>query len=876
VNLVCDNGQCRVASRCPGPGLAGVAIECLSHQACVDGGPDADSSCLDMCDPGFVWDGVACAEQVAPQTCLNDPSDPNARGDDCAAGEHRACAIVDAAAVCSDCLPDWVPLEGACVPRVTCAELACNGRYNRDCVFGDANTHETCGGCKTGYLPEAMDCGRDICPCVANGAASCDPAAPGADYIGDDCEAAHRPCVPPSADRPAAYCGESCEQRPGASFIWNPARQVCEPRVTCETAESVGCDALRRECDGADLSRHAACTACAPGYASPDGGRQCAPIVACGPDSCPAGRSCRVIDGQIDCTGVEVCDRRTQVEVAGGGCIDGCAPCPAAAGLTGLLASGENPGCLCESQPGFAINENNLPVNCDKDGDLFMNVEAYSRLHFGEGQADARAATVRREARCVEHRIREFRLIPESDPVHATRDVPISSLVPNRDFVPLVETSRNDREDRLANERQDAPNYPGGHEFDPRELNPLVKFCASPSADYNDNGVPDVRDIGLPGQEHGLPLEVAAAYFQMSFFAETHTMTFDNWDAPSQIIVRERPRLDGGADSVPFSGDGGSEFWRQCLRRRDSLADDPDLASTTPGLDFATFVEPQGHTGMTHHSQFKCLVATPPGDVRLRGDTEAPPYVDLNELETRYIPQTCSVVPNRAGAFECSPAVGPVGADTALWGIVRHIDYGNDATVVCRDPVTGRDDSSVCGGMECRDGLCVDPNLGGEYVRGCVNECEELRLGNFALGDPAACGVGVGVSGDETGYIAATCPQFDVCTGFADARFACQGLALQYGRLACGCGLNYTGERCEASCPDSELVYSAGFNIATREGVWMCASIAGSEGKTMDSGGNGGIVLEGAVPLSAVDRSLESVSPGCADNDPATPCIRLQ
>jgi len=188
------------------------------------------------------------------------------------------------------------------------------------------------------------------------------------------------------------------------------------------------------------------------------------------------------------------------------------------------------------------------------------------------------------------------------------------------------------------------------------------------------------------------------------------------------------------------------------------------------------------------------------------------------------------------------------------WALVPYTPYGGQPTVACADQ-NGNDDNSRCApNVECLGGYCQDPTLVLGYTRGCVNECEEIDW----------------LNGHNAEYVQSTCGQYRAPSeaGAIDPRFAC-GVAPfspgggfpavpDSGRLVCGCALSYGGEACSIGCGsagiDGDVLVSDDFNLATRDGDWLCASFSAAD-PAPQTDAAGMFSLTGRTPLSPVMRT---------------------
>jgi hypothetical protein len=528
--------------------------------------------------------------------------------------------------------------------------------------------------------------------------------------------------------------------------------------------------------------------------------------------------------------------------------------------------------CICETRLGFFWRTGNGAdaIACDEDGDGWISQSAWAATR----SPDARLAE---QARCDVRRVDRFILRPEQG-----ANIVVSTQAEfGAPFVPLVETDRNDRQGEF--DRSAATDHPpyfnppalGGRQLRVEEVNPLTKFCVDERADFNDDGRPDVAQGQNSAPGNRLQDAVAnAVAARLAYFAELHTAAYVAPGAGQVFgtyVIAERSRMMGGSatDSVAFTpGPSSGEYWRECHRYQDTAVASVRNGEPKAGYDFSQYYDAARREGMVHHSQFKCLDVVRPDRPELLGASERLHMVSSDVASQRYAFQGCQAGLDGPGVLDGTLPVNPWNVafhcesllpddrsfqldGFVAWAIVPYAPYGGHPTVRCADE-NGIDDNGRCAdGIRCIDGYCQDPELVRPYTRGCVNECAELDWL-------------VGYDGD---YVSSVCPQY---RSGEDPRFAC-GVAPfspgggapavpDSGRLVCGCALSYGGEACSIGCGsaaagiDGDVLVSGDFNLATRDGDWICASFSAADSEpVVDAAGE--YSLSGRVTLSPISRT---------------------
>ncbi|MHC4836860.1 MAG: MopE-related protein, partial [Planctomycetota bacterium] len=788
-DLVCDGRDrtCRVAVACD-------ELECPPHRLCVEAADGRDAYCSDSCEAGWTFSRVSSTCAPLPPSCdpesvtsivadceaaqrecveiagrgrcgacvegfVNDGEDPggacvpapvcddevvagctaegrvcregtcaeclpshledgdvcvptNCGGEGVAGGIGDACAALMRAceassvegptgdievAACGACLTAHLPTDpvdpdaGACRPVETCASLAC-GEKSRLCVAGDTETDATCGVCRAGFRDIGGRC-RPIEGAFCEGEG--DPA-----NIAPDCAADGRVCDP--AGPLGARCGDCMEGR-----VPHPDTGECVEPMDCAT---LGCEAEGRACAE---SPTAVCEGCLDHLVEDDAGF-CREPFTCGDLSC----------GRLECQEAPmgaIADARCVTPCREDQLWNGreCAPCPPCDG-EGLVGVERRPTlagwCICETEPGWFYSTANEvgPVPCDSDGDGWVRENARQVFESGD-------AVLIDNARCALREIDRVVLRDEADAVVETvlLDAPL----------PLYESVRNDddatlREDWARAELPDDAWGPEGVGVSAALLNPFTKLCHDPRADYNHNGHADAYEYGSAPLSPGFRAD-QRPFNTFSYFLELHRGWFEPLGGdPDQGAwhIAERTRAASDTTPVPIRYAGDADWWQSCTRRAD-----PDLDQEPPiGMDFRA-------EGLTHHSQFKCVVVRDVPDAAqplemTPADAEA--RFELNDCVASEAPTPGEGTNPAEPAVTCAPRATAPPPGTALWGAV---------------PYAGYQSNPVHAG----------------YAGGCVNTCAEAMYRHAANENDLMCpGLPVNVP-------------------------ACLGLDADFGRLEC-------------------------------------------------------------------------------------------
>ncbi|NOZ87436.1 MAG: hypothetical protein GXP49_14425 [Deltaproteobacteria bacterium] len=903
-DLVCDQDDknCRKAKKCED-------LSCADHQACQEGDPGKDATCLEECDDGWRWNqqSSACDE-------LNcKASDPNSIADDCAS-KNRTCQEQQAGgAVCGACLTGFTDLGGSldtCRAVLTCDDQGCSTK-NRECTPEGDHQDAACGDCLTGFTDEGgtLDACRTVLTCDDQGCAAkhrdctpgtdhqdaqcgsclenyseaggecyevnCDDGAPAS--ILSQCDADFRECV--KDETGGAHCG-LC--KPG--YAENESHE-CQETMNCDINDpnhNLDCESLNRVCvDNGDFDE---CGECKEGTAQdPNDPNKCIPPITCADIECGDQFCIEGGPGENAHCESNQCSNGQAYSEWSSKCVD-CPACdPNVDGNTGRVwpyTLKDSNRCICETKDGYYWSEGSErgPKPCDLDQDGWLRAPARDAVNSGD-------PAISQNARCVLRKVDRFVLenelgqrkeifLCDGDPLFAEdpADCPSGTRT-----IDLYETIRNDDQVTLESDTTVAPYYEQGGKgraLRAEEVNSLTKACISVAADYNDNGISDISEW------HGMPVASLGAdeyvFVNFSYYIELYRSWYEAGSTSllkGQYVISERKRCLAGDLALTYGDQGTSDYWRECTRSRDaSYSGKGDPQSPDFGMDFArwscsestgscpvppppTLEESQGGAipkhgfcevpepptdgvwrGMSHHSQFKCvLVSTdppnnPPTELRL----------DPSVFGTEYAFNTCHVkCPD--GDDICTsdcPDGDPRCATSSEY----------DTSVQPASPVlecelqAGAPDNGSIGFAL----VLFTSNTGGtSYVRGCIDEWSPTTV------------TGDGTSDPEVSAWRSLCPGWSANPAGATGK----GSSGNFGKLQCGCTENYGGPSCDLGCPDPLLhvQYIDGeYHGTPREGFWMCGDFSGSSYTSLDpeygpalvgKDGNGGVyVLKGEVP----------------------------
>jgi hypothetical protein len=748
--------------------------------------------------------------------------------------------------VCRDCPPDQAgcPCAGnVCEGGLVCDAGAC--RAVIDCDAAGCVEFQQCEPAAPGQDARCLeactddrvfdaDAGRCVEP-----AATCDPDVPGS--IAATCADARRECLQMEA---GATCGACLE-----GLIEENERCIPDPRASCvpDDPQSIleDCAATNREC--VDNGDGAVCGGCQEGFVLDPANDVCTAIDDFGAcddiADCPEGLNCTARQPAEEprclpaaCAEGETFDLRLQECTGRCGCD--------APGLTGAPwpVTDWNGDCVCETEPGFFFNTSagsRTAEPCDADGDGWTRRSAFAHITAAD---DA----VRLNARCDLRTVDTFVLVNEYG---QQLDLTVATLTNGvRTFEPMYETDESD-DDAEALERQSVA-Y-GARRFQASELNALTKACVSTRDDYNDNGISDVREHqrAQPDPQRAWMATFVAA----SYFVELNT---GRWEAADdsehgRYIITERSRCDAGfalgydASEGPYSA--------SCARRRDrgyapaepvgydfqrwSCAN-PDgacapllppvpavsLDSIPPhGLCEERGEDPEEWRGMGHASQFKC--------VEIVADQEA----DLEVWQRhRNALQLSADGQGRLSLNAC--ALDPAAA-------APEVANPTDPQVSCNSEVAEvtADREALIGTVGLVAVRFEQYGAPAEYTGGCIDEAAEWPQ---------------------------LCPGFDPDVPEATVK---EGNAGNFGKIICGCGLNYGGLECDRGCPDEQLhvggtndtpgcvngycVVAPNGEDGGRSGTWLCGGFVNTSYQEADPELGG--VLQGEGVLQVGEEALQ-------------------
>ncbi len=802
--LVCEQDLC-AEPQCP-PG----ALDCpCDGDTCDDGLTCMDSTCVPVpeCPPGSLdcpCDGGACDD---PLVCIND--------------------------VCRDCPTDTAGCpcpEGACGGGLVCARGAC--REAVPCAAAGCGPFQQCQEAADGadaVCLEACADGFDWDPVAAacvEQPPTCAPDAPTS--IAAACAAENRTCV----EDQGAACGACLpghREEAGACVIDDRAN--CDDDPNDAHSIAVDCELAQREC--VPSAEGAACGACLAGLVddpSTGGCRAIDTFAECDvEDDCAEGLICSARAPAADARCLPAaCGEGEAFDLGAGGCTDRC-DCRGE-GLTGRPwpVTDWNGDCVCETVDGYFFNTaagSRRAELCDADEDGWTRRSAFSHIESPD-------EAVRLNARCPLRTIDRVVLVNEAgQSLELTVDTLSGGLARAE---ALYETDESDDEAETF-ERQSAA-Y-GERRFHAAELNPLTKACVSALDDFNDNGVSDVREHhrAAPGAQR----EWMATFVAAGYFVELYTGRFvppAAGEAHGRYVIAERSRC-AGEVAVGYGPDAGP-YGASCWRRRDASY----LAREPVGHDFQRWscAAPDGD----------CPVQAPPAPARSLD--VIPPHAVCDDLPLEQLGAWRGM--GHASQFKCVEIVEDREAQLEPFQRRRRdlVGVGGDAR-----HVLNRCELNVCGAGE--EG-CFEAEADGERANPAQ---PQLNCGaETVIADPATLVGRVGFAAlrfetydraaeyaggciDEATEWSQLCPGFDPAVPGATVGL---GNPHDFGKLLCGCGLNYGGIACDRGCPDEQLHVGGtapldapgcfdGYCAVTpdedgldggRRGVWMCGGFAAS------------------------------------------------
>jgi hypothetical protein len=391
--------------------------------------------------------------------------------------------------------------------------------------------------------------------------------------------------------------------------------------------DALGCDAMHRTC--ATLPTPHCDDACVSGYVWDPILMACRTPKKCADLACPADQAC------VEATPTQDAYCQSPQCSAGQGwdlstktcrpCSGGVSPTCNQIGETGhviVTESRDGASCVCETTDGYYVAPGApAAFPCDADGDGWVRDEAQPSIEGAN-------LVLRLNARCHVRRVKQVVLKNEAGESLIAEDFSAQFGDPSSGIergLPLYESARNDG----APSAGSLPDYPG-RRLTPAEVNSFTKACAPDVArdDFNDNGVADVHEWSASSvtlsRSGGVSQELSdyyGKYARLSYFTELHVGWYENGIYP----IVERPRIATPDRAVPIvygpASDAGTSYSQQCKRHVDSLYRWSSVPGSVPmrlspntiGGDFAEFGDLQW-SGMTHHSQYKCVVLVNEGD----------------------------------------------------------------------------------------------------------------------------------------------------------------------------------------------------------------------------------------------------------------------
>lgn len=871
--LVCDPQEelCRLPLGC-------VDLTCGDQQRCGQT-PGQDAACLEECLPGFVWDGAQgrCVAD-GPSNCQE--GSPDSLAEDCEA-LSRACVEEDGGARCGDCLDGTTDEGGAlatCRPVVDCAALACEAQ-NRLCAQPNPRADALCGDCAPGFEEQQG-------ACVALGQTTClDDGSAGS--LADDCAALGRACEEPVAGQ--ARCA-GCLSDLIPSDLDDP-QSLCRAPITCQDRAqqpALACDPGLR-CVQLDPAQDSACQT----RLCPDDAAFNATTQRC--EVC-------VIPQRCDATGET--GSYAELRTEDGQCV-----------------------CETEQGFYADLGEAARARRCDRDGDGWVGLPALEALESLDPviRENARCELSYIDRFVLQNewgQRKELYACQGAEPLAEGCAVNQRLLLPlvepkALDDANAFDTLARDEPNRLPRFQVGAGNGLRGRALRTEELNPLTKACVGPNGDFNLNGYPDRSEFHGQATANGLA-EPLRPFPSLAFFMELHRSWFEPSDdaqgcEPGQrcgrYVIAERSRRelneDGelsfplGYGSAEGMGEGRSEYWRDCTRSRDSAFTSDPQAEEPMGSDFGrwtcagasgTCATPPAPPllvgpveavplhglgdfdaldpalpwrGMTHASQFKCVLVDNTINLNDPGRRQAQHRLHRNELfdgasNAPWVAQRCAPAcpdndPTCAGdcpgidcdqaTEDCScrasdeePSQGPNPHAPRLR--CEPVDTQGEWSDVQENVVVLAAARYLHG-----DGRDIDQ----DYVRGCINEWRPR---------PDA---------------QAITPWRSLCPGYVERPGAINGLAnpADFGKLLCGCSVNHGGITCEDGCSQplyggnaDDLLCQAFYGYCPvlprdeggRSGAWICGSVGTTYSPNPVLQG-GGLKLQGEVTHEPLRRT---------------------
>ena len=725
-----------------------------------------------------------------------------------------------------------------CRAFLTCTDLDCPS-LNRECIEGDSSNDASCDACIDGFTEGSAGCVEANCVAGSEGS------------LVESCATEFRSCTDP--DDGVAHCGD-CLQ----SYSEN-TNQQCQAEHSCD-ATDLNCLGANRLCAGEAPLQY--CGDCIegtiPSAADPDvcvTPVNCAELD-CGDDFCIEGGP-----GESASCISPSCGSQQAYSAFSGGCVDCDVNCSDNDGETGRIwpiTPSDSTLCICETANNFFWDVGDRQAQyCDADGDGWVRSAARVAVESSD-------QALRENARCHVRTIDRFVLQNElkqrktiylcqgpepftDDPAQCATPAPLA----------LFETWRNDDQNRIDNELNTAPAYQQvgvGRRFRANEINGLTRACINEGGDFNNNGKADISE--WHGMSPGILAPDQATMLQFSYFIELHRAWYETRPDSAligQYVIAERSRC--AEDFVLGYPDGSDPYWRSCTRSRDVTYDTTDGENGPEfGLDFARW--------SCADEYGSCPIPPPPTEVV--ADAEIPQH-DL-----------CRTAALPASEAECHMSGGPWPCvDDQVWRGMNHSSQfrcvklrdtaGVDLPTLPTSLFASGDYAFNTCHIACPDG---DPNCATDCSSGsCVSSTESALTGPINPSNPKLiCAVDSAPQNNAVGFAAS---QFktgpgpyqrgcidewaptsgnaqlnleisswrSLCPGWNDDPVGTigQGIEKQFGKLACGCGLNYGGLNCDIGCPDAMLNHEADYSYTPRSGYWMCADFATSAVDSLDS-----------------------------------------
>ena len=706
----------------------------------------------------------------------------------------------------------------------TCISLGCDAQ-NKLCEMSDGE-QPACGECVSGYVLVG-----DVC--LAEGT-TCDTL---------DCASSNRQCRQLSERAVCSNCLPGFHEKTGQC--------VRDEQATCQTEYIVErCGLQNRDCQ--EDGQGAICGDCTSGYEERDGtcistcvecseqGKLCNDDGSCG--ACVMGK---VDDGMGGCRDVKTCSE-TDCDERGpclehmdkdATCVGMANPCSATPNSAFVQRTGEcvtcgdfsqiegctmahfpvaagNETCVCVPEEGYYWDTSagfNRPVQCDLDGDGWVNTNAVTMRYSGDPilfKASETCNLLEVDRVVLRNDFGQSKTFLVRDPDVAGDSLKYSDGR-TRQTIILQETARNDNPELLQQAyNDDELEFYNGVKLHAAQLNSMSKFCADLESDYNSDGNADVLEQQYGGRATN-DFEVMSKF---SHFAELHTfITTESPDNPEykQLVITERPRIDlplravsvtspnGGEDCTNNLDDDGDlltdcddpecsetshcTYWSQCRRFRSPIFDDrtaplkpnTDFAQFSPSFTQRTLAASVEWSGMTHSSQFKCLDyhQTLPADPQknypntvndeaLGRDFDvysqcSPSMADLNRPEITW---SCEA---KKGTEPVVDAAGQAQTVAVFWG---ELTYRNAGT-----------DELYRGGCVNECALSkVEPwsKLPGQSMGGPLTACDGWKFGAATLERTDSCKTQASNSGKQF------C-SFNACEGTLHTSRGSSGVSLQ-------------------------------------------------------------------------------------------------